>query len=48
MSTGAQIIQVYGSIDCVYTVYLYSILWSQHGQGHSDGSVAKGSSFSGT
>ena len=25
MSTGAQIIQVYGSIDCVYTVYLYSI-----------------------
>ena len=47
MSTGAQIIQVYGSIDCVYTVYLYSILWSQHGQGHY-GSVAKGSSFSGT
>ena len=47
MSTGAQIIQVYGSIDCVYTVCPYSILWCQHGQGYSEESFAKGSSFSG-
>ena len=47
MSTGVQISQVYGSIDCVYTVYLYSILWCQHGQGYSQESFAKGSSFSG-
>ena len=38
--------EVYGSIDYVYTVYLYSILWCHDGQGHSDGSIAKGGSFS--
>jgi len=47
MSTGAQVIEIYGSIDSVYTAYIYSILWCQHGQGHSDGSFAKCSSFSG-